>query len=96
MKDRQPPGTLPGRNRRNPDKNVSWERLRAVFSALIELPAEERWASLARLTDEPLRQEVASLLKAHEQAGGFLDPGDAARGADVLDSRKKTRGRRPR
>ena len=94
MRDKQPPGTPPGRKGRNPDKNVSWERLRAVFSALIELPAEERWASLAELTDEPLRQEVASLLKAHEQAGGFLDPGDATRG--VLEPRKKTRGRRPR
>jgi hypothetical protein len=96
MKDQQPPGTPPGRKGRNPDKDVSWERLRAVFSALIELPAEERWASLAQLTDEPLRQEVASLLKAHEQAGGFLDPGDATRVADVRNQRPKTRRRRPR
>ena len=95
MDERHPPGPLPGRKGRNPDKNVSWKRLRAVFSALIELPADERRASLALLTDEALRREVASLLEAHEQAGGFLNP-EAIRRMDVPESRKKTSGRRPR
>ncbi len=94
MRENQPPGNPPGRKGRNPDKNVSWERLRAVFSALIELPATERLASLARLTDESLRREVASLLEAHENAGGFLNPEDIRR-MDVLEPRKNKSGRRP-
>ena len=95
MDERHPPGQPPGREGRNPDKNVSWERLRAVFSALIELPVDERRASLAALTDESLRREVASLLEAHERAGGFLNPENIRR-LDVLEPRKKTRGRRSR
>jgi len=95
MSETHPPGNPPGRKGRNPDKTVSWERLRAVFSALIELPAGERRASLAELTDESLRREVASLLEAHERAGGFLNPEDIRR-MDVPESRKKTSGRRPR
>jgi hypothetical protein len=95
MSETHPPGNPPGRKGRNPDKNVSWERLRAVFSALIELPLSERRASLAKLTEESLRREVASLLEAHEQAGGFLNPEDIRR-MDVPESRKKTSGRRSR
>ena len=95
MRAKHPPGNPPGRKGRNPDKNVSWERLRAVFSALIELPASERRASLAKLTDESLRREVASLLEAHEQAGGFLNPEDIRR-MDVIELRKKMSVRRPR
>jgi hypothetical protein len=93
MDERHPPGQPPGREGRNPDKNVSWEKLRAVFSALIELPAEERRASLAALTDESLRREVASLLEAHEQAGGFLNPENIRR-MDFSKERRKA-GRRP-
>ena len=95
VNEKQPPGTPPGREGRNPDKNVSWERLRAVFSALIELPPEERRASLAALTEESLRREVASLLEAHEQAGGFLNPEDV-RKRGVLGTGTKAGGRRPR
>ena len=94
MEERHPPGQRPGREGQNPDKNVSWEKLRAVFSALIELPAEERRASLAALTDEPLRREVTSLLEAHERAGGFLNPENLRR-MDPYKERKKA-GRRPR
>ena len=94
MDERHPPGQPPGREGRNPDKNVSWERLRAVFSALIELPADERRARLAALTDETLRREVTSLLEAHEQAGGFLNPENVRR-LDLSNARSKT-GRRPR
>ena len=94
MDERHPPGQPPGREGRNPDKNVSWEKLRAVFSALIELPAEERRASLAALTDESLRREVASLLDAHERAGGFLNPENVRR-LDLSNARNKAQ-RRPR
>lgn len=50
---------------------------------------------MAALTDEALRREVASLLEAHEQAGGFLNPEDIRR-MDALELRKKMSGRRPR
>jgi len=49
--------------------------VKALFSAAVELPREERAAYLARETggDPALITEVQSLLDSHEQAGGFLD-----------------------
>src|SRR5262245_5212057 len=66
------------------------EREVAVFSAARRLPAAERAAYLdeACAGDEALRQRVEELLRASEEAGGFLQypaPG-AQRPADALAS----------
>jgi serine/threonine protein kinase len=47
----------------------------AVFVEAIQLPAEERPAYLEQAcgADEPLRQRIERLLKAHDQAGDFLE-----------------------
>jgi TolB-like protein/Tfp pilus assembly protein PilF len=52
-----------------------WLRLRATFQAALERPADERDAVVrdACGNDEALRDEVHSLLAAHEAAGGFLE-----------------------
>ena len=49
--------------------------MKALFTAAVELPREERAAYLAREAggDAALITEVQSLLDSHEQAGGFLD-----------------------
>ena len=93
MKEKRPPG----RRGHEPEEGVSWERLRAVFAALIEQPPAERRAWLmARMDlDEPLRREAASLLDAHEQAGNFLNPEDILQ-RGFLEGRNEKRGRRPR
>lgn len=47
----------------------------AVFVEAIQLPAQERPAYLERAcgADKPLRQRIERLLKAHDQAGDFLE-----------------------
>ncbi len=57
-----------------------WERLKAVFATLLELPLEERGARLAAtLPDDPsLVAEVEDLLAAHGDAGDFYDRGALA------------------
>jgi hypothetical protein len=46
-----------------------------ILNAALELPAEQRAAYLdqACAGDSGLRQQVEALLKAHEEAGGFLE-----------------------
>jgi hypothetical protein len=52
-----------------------WKRVDALFHAALDLPPTARWAyvNAESLGDEGLRREVASLLAAHEHAGGFLE-----------------------
>ncbi len=51
-----------------------WERVRRLFRAAVEQPAEGRDAFLRAATDDvELRREVASLLSAHSAADGFLE-----------------------
>ncbi len=51
-----------------------YEKVGQLFHAALELPPERRAAFLGRAcgADEGLRQEVESLLAAHEQAGDFV------------------------
>ena len=93
MKKERPPG----RRGPEPDRDVSWESLRALFAALLEQPPAERRAWLIGRTDldEPLRREAASLLEAHERAGDFLNPEDILR-TGFLEERNEKRGRRLR
>ena len=93
MKKERPPG----RRGPEPERDVSWERLRTVFAALLEQPPAERRAWLIGRTDldESLRREAASLLEAHERAGNFLNPEDVQR-TGLLGERNEKRGRRPR
>ncbi|HEX2341092.1 MAG TPA: protein kinase [Vicinamibacterales bacterium] len=53
----------------------NWERIRALFHAALEQPAEARAAFLSSACqdDESLRREVESLLAAHGTADGFLE-----------------------
>jgi eukaryotic-like serine/threonine-protein kinase len=52
----------------------STERDEAIFHGALQLPQEQRaeYLRLACGSDEPLRERVATLLKAHEQSGPFL------------------------
>ena len=51
-----------------------YEKVGQLFHAALELPRESRSAFLRGACggDEELRQEVESLLAAHEQAGDFV------------------------
>ena len=53
----------------------NWERIRALFHAALEQPADARAAFLSSACqgDESLRREVESLLAAHGTADGFLE-----------------------
>ena len=55
--------------------NESWERVRALFHAALEQPAEARTAFLTGACDgdEAIRREVESLLGAHRAADRFLE-----------------------
>lgn len=52
-----------------------WQRVKAVFEDLVDLPATERSVALERAAggDVGLRASVEALLSAHERAGVFLD-----------------------
>ncbi|MEZ6014548.1 MAG: serine/threonine-protein kinase [Planctomycetota bacterium] len=73
-----------------PASRADHQRVVALLAELLELPAPEREAHLrgAVGTDLTLEQEVRSLLRAAERAGGFLSQGDvpAARSGDPLRS----------
>jgi serine/threonine-protein kinase len=49
-----------------------------VFNSALQMPPSERAAYLAKACagDEELREQVEALLRAHEEAGGFLCPPD--------------------
>jgi eukaryotic-like serine/threonine-protein kinase len=51
-----------------------WEKIQALFGDAVERPAGERAAFLGKACegDSELRDEVESLLRAHDQAGDFL------------------------
>jgi serine/threonine protein kinase len=53
---------------------AEWQRIRDLFHRALDLPAEERAAFVRRQTaSEPaVREQVESLLHAHDEAGGFL------------------------
>jgi len=51
-----------------------WERIKSLFNAALELPAEERAAFLAFCCeDEKLRAEVEAILEHNQRAGSFLE-----------------------
>jgi Tol biopolymer transport system component len=56
-----------------------WQRVKEVLGAALELPPEERAAYLKRSAqgNEALLREVEALLRAHDQAGDFLQAGTA-------------------
>jgi len=68
-----PPGR--GTNRDGP---LPWDRVLEAFTAAVERPAEDRrkWLLELQDLDQGVRDEVLSLLDAHDRAGGFLDPGE--------------------
>jgi eukaryotic-like serine/threonine-protein kinase len=55
--------------------DARWERLKDLFDGAVHLPAEARggWLRDACGSDTVLRDEVESLLRAHERAGDFLE-----------------------
>ncbi len=66
--DPTPPGSAPAQPSADPSE--------AIFDAALQLPAERRADYLQQACgdDTPLRQRVDRLLRAHEEAGGFLEP----------------------
>ena len=65
-----------------------WERLRGLFEAAVALPPHARAAFLADRAhgDTAIRQEVESLIAAHEAAGGFLPERTRHGLVDLLDT----------
>jgi len=66
--------------------NARWQRVNEVFDAAIALPADERagYVSDRAGDDLALRDEVMSLVDAHERAGSFLEqPAGQPSGADA-------------
>ena len=57
-----------------------WRRVNDLFHAALERPDGERASFVAARAgeDEALRDEVLSLIEAHERAGGFLESGAVA------------------
>ncbi|HZF08014.1 MAG TPA: serine/threonine-protein kinase [Thermoanaerobaculia bacterium] len=57
-----------------------WQRIKEVFAAALELPAEQRnaWLSSALPDDPSLAGEVTELLAAHDGAGDFYERGALA------------------
>jgi eukaryotic-like serine/threonine-protein kinase len=55
--------------------NESVKRVEAIFDAALQLPPGQRGEYLRQACagDDALRQQVEDLLKAHEQAGGFME-----------------------
>jgi hypothetical protein len=53
-----------------------WKAVEALFEQTLEAPSAERPAFVQAIDDVELRHEVESLLRAHEEAGGFLDEPD--------------------
>jgi len=58
-----------------PEPSERWRRVKELFAAALEVSPEEREALLARASaeDAPLASEAASLLRAHEDGGLFLE-----------------------
>jgi tetratricopeptide (TPR) repeat protein len=71
-----------------------WIRIKGIVAEAIELPPESRaaWVEQACGGDPVLRGEVEALLRAHDQAGAFLEapalasPGAARRVVETTDS----------
>ena len=59
----------------SPAPSDRYQRIDAVFDALLDLPADEQMGHLDRAAgdDADLRSEVLRLLQAHRRAEGFLD-----------------------
>ena len=69
----------------------SWERIRALFHAALEQPADARAAFLSSACegDESLRREVESLLGAHRASDGFLESPAVDLDADGVAARSQ-------
>jgi eukaryotic-like serine/threonine-protein kinase len=57
------------------DMNQAPSRARAIFRAALDLPREQRAGYLDHTCagDAPLRQRIEGLLRAHDEAGAFMD-----------------------
>ncbi len=74
--------------------DTSWERLEQLFAEAVALPTAERETFVAKTCggDSGLRQELLSLLAAHEAPSTFLDGAPAARVApETFDPPAETR-----
>ena len=71
-----------------------WERIRALFHSALELPPDERAEFLREHSggDEAIRREATSLVEAHAQAEGFLEPP----ALHVADDKDEDRAAAPR
>ena len=69
----------------------SWERIRALFHAALEQPADARVAFLSSACegDESIRREVESLLAAHGASDGFLESPAVDLDADGVAARSQ-------
>jgi non-specific serine/threonine protein kinase/serine/threonine-protein kinase len=71
-------GLVVQRNQREQSGVISerWKQVEALFEQALEVSTAEQPQFLERIGDDELRREVESLLKAHQQAGAFLDKPD--------------------
>ncbi len=75
-----------------------WTRARALFEAVLELPAESRAARVheAAADDAALAHEVLALLRAHESPTdiGVVDAGDLLEALEGLEAERSLEGQR--
>jgi hypothetical protein len=71
-------GMVAPRNQRGKSSVTSerWKRIEAHFEETLEAPPAQRSRVLEAIRDDELRREVESLLRAHEEAGVFIDEPD--------------------
>src|SRR5688572_16673345 len=63
-----------------------WEQINRLFHAALDREAGQRFAFVAQACagDEPLRNEVESLISAHEQSGDFIETPASDVAAELL------------
>jgi eukaryotic-like serine/threonine-protein kinase len=66
-----------------------WQQINQLFHSALELDPEERAAFLSQACagDDPLREEVQSLLESHEQPDGFIEGSAGDLAADLFAER---------
>ncbi len=70
-----------------PLTNEHWQRVKEIFDAVVDLPPQERAATLEKncADDTTVRREVESLLQSDAQSDGFIENGIAEVPRDLLD-----------
>ncbi len=66
-------GVVVSRNEQRGVISERWKQAETLFEEALEIGADERSQFVDEISDTELRSEVESLLRAHDEAGAFLD-----------------------